>query len=86
MSNIASFGSALEIATFGSNSEVASFGLSVSSEDSTRCGLEVTNTGVTQEFLNSEVCPLGRYWGTKRYDADGLIVPNYIHTDFPDDE
>lgn len=85
MSNIASFGTALETAAFGSGVEVASFGLPVDSSNASLCGLLVNNSGVTQEFLNSAVCPLGRYWGTKRYQADGDIVGNYIHTDFPDD-
>lgn len=85
MSNIASFGSALEVATFGSSLEVASFGLSTSNADASRCGLEVVNSGVTQEFLNAENCPIGKDWGTKRYQNDGDIIPNYIHTDFPDD-
>jgi len=86
MANVtALFGSSLESATFGAGTEVAIFGIA-SDTNASLCGLEVTNSGVTQEFLNSEVCPLGRYWGTKRYDTDGLIIPNYIHTDFPDDE
>ena len=39
--------------------------------------------GVTQEFLNSTNIPEGKDWGTKRYQNDGDIIPNYIHTDFP---
>ena len=42
-----------------------------------------TDTGVTQEYINSTNLPSGRDFGTKRYQDDGDIIPNYIHTDFP---
>ncbi len=42
-----------------------------------------TDTGVTQEYINSTNLPSGRDFGTKRYQNDGDIIPNYIHTDFP---
>lgn len=41
-------------------------------------------TGVTEEYKNSTNLPSGRDFGTKRYQNDGDIIPNYIHTDFPD--
>jgi hypothetical protein len=43
----------------------------------------VVDSGVSQEYLNSTNLPTGRDFGTKRYQADGDIIPNYIHTDFP---
>ena len=43
----------------------------------------VTGTGVTEEYLNSTNLPAGRDFGTKRYQDDGEIIGNYIHTDFP---
>lgn len=42
-----------------------------------------TTGGVTQEYLNSTNLPEGRDFGTKRYQDDGDIIGNYIHTDFP---
>lgn len=42
-----------------------------------------TTGGVTQEYLNSTNLPAGRDFGTKRYQDDGDIIGNYIHTDFP---
>ena len=42
-----------------------------------------TGGGVSQEFLNSTNLPEGRDFGTKRYQDDGDIIGNYIHTDFP---
>jgi len=41
-------------------------------------------TGVTEEYNSSTNLPSGRDFGTKRYQDDGDIIPNYIHTDFPD--
>ena len=86
MNEQASFGNSLESAAFGVSLDTGIFGPAVDNvSGSDFCGLAVQNTGVTQEFLNSEVCPVGRDWGTKRYQADGDIIPNYIHTDFPDE-
>jgi len=45
----------------------------------TVCSLTVSNSYQTAKFQASTVCPLGRDWGTKRYTADGVIIPNYIH-------
>ena len=46
-------------------------------------GSTTTSGGVSQEFINSTNLPEGRDWGTKRYQDDGDIIGNYIHTDFP---
>lgn len=43
-----------------------------------------SGSGVTTEYTNSTNLPTGRDFGTKRYQDDGDIIPNYIHTDFPD--
>ena len=43
----------------------------------------VSGSGVTAEYANSTNLPTGRDFGTKRYQDDGDIIPNYIHTDFP---
>ena len=40
-------------------------------------------SGITAEYTNSTNLPTGRDFGTKRYQNDGDIIPNYIHTDFP---
>lgn len=45
----------------------------------TVCSLTVSNSYQSTQFQSSTVCPLGRDWGTKRYTADGIIIPNYIH-------
>ena len=42
-----------------------------------------SDSGVSQEYLNSTNLPEGRDFGTKRYQDDGDIIGNYIHTDFP---
>jgi len=47
----------------------------------TVCSLTVSNSYQSTQFQASTVCPLGRDWGTKRYTADGVIIPNYIHDD-----
>lgn len=45
----------------------------------TVCSLTVSNSYQSTQFQASTVCPLGRDWGTKRYTADGVIIPNFIH-------
>lgn len=47
----------------------------------TVCSLTVSNSYQSTQFQASTICPLGRDWGTKRYTADGVIIPNYIHED-----
>ena len=55
-------------------------GVGVASDTNyTVCSLTVSNSYQSTQFQASTVCPLGRDWGTKRYTADGVIIPNYIH-------
>ncbi len=42
-----------------------------------------TGSAPSQEYINSTNLPAGRDFGTKRYQDDGDIIGNYIHTDFP---
>ncbi len=85
MQETAQFGSVLEVAQFGTGLEEALFGEMSSSGEYTVCSLTIINSYQSTQFAASTVCPLGRDWGTKRYTADGKILGNYIHDEFPDD-